>query len=122
MQSEQDRLRALEQAIWARDQPRGVIHHSDRGGPYLSITFSNQLSEQGFKPSVGSTGDSYKTAIAGSVIGIYKTEVIHRLRSWKTLNEVEYWDQLKLLGHAAWIKLTRLRKTQGNPMRRLSDH
>lgn len=56
VQSEQDRLEASEQAAWARDQPSGVIHHSDRGGPYLSITFSNQLSEQGFKPSVGRTG------------------------------------------------------------------
>ena len=124
-------LDALEQAIWARGKPSGVIHHSDRGSQYLSITYSNRLSEQGFKPSVGSTGDSYDNAMAESVIGLYKTEVIHRRRTWKTFEEVEYatltwvswyntkrlhgelgyqppleiaeeyWDNQKLSGHAA---------------------
>lgn len=122
---------ALEQAIWARGKPSGVIHHSDRGSQYLSITYSNRLSEQGFKPSVDSTGDSYDNATAESVIGLYKTELIHRRRTWKTFEEVEYatltwvswyntqrlhgelgyqppleiaeqyWDNQKLSGHAA---------------------
>jgi putative transposase len=83
-------LDALEQAIWARGKPNGVIHHSGRGSQYLSITYSNRLSEAAFKPSVGSTGDSYDNAMAESVIGLYKTELINRRGPWKTFEEVEY--------------------------------
>ena len=97
-------LDALEQAIWARGKPSGVIHHSDRGSQYLSITYSNRLSEQGFKPSVGSTGDSYDNAMAESVIGLYKTEVIHRRRTWKTFEEVEY----ATLTWVSWYNTKRL--------------
>jgi putative transposase len=83
-------LDALEQAIWARGRPRGVTHHSDRGGQYLSIRYSDRLAEAGFEPSVGSKGDSYDNAMAESLIGLLKTEVIDHRSSWKTFEEVEY--------------------------------
>ena len=83
-------LDALEQAIWARGRPRGVSHHSDRGSQYLSIRYSDRLAEAGFEPSVGSKGDSYDNAMAESVIGLYKTEVINHRGPWKTFEEVEY--------------------------------
>jgi putative transposase len=97
-------LDALEQAIWARGKPNGVIHHSDRGSQYLSITYSNRLSEAGFKPSVGSTGDSYDNAMAESVIGLYKTELINRRGPWKTFEEVEY----ATLNWVSWYNTKRL--------------
>ena len=56
-----------------------MIHHSDRGSQYLSIKYSERLDEAGIKPSVGSTGDSYDNALAETIIGLYKTEVIKRL-------------------------------------------
>ena len=71
-------LDALEQAIWARGGPQGVVHHSDRGSQYLSIKYTERLALAGFDPSVGSKGDSYDNAMAESVIGLYKTEVIRR--------------------------------------------
>ena len=80
----------LEQAIWQRGKPTGVVHHSDRGSQYLSIAYSNRLAESRFKPSVGSTGDSYDNAMAESIIGLYKTEVINQRSSWKTFEEVEW--------------------------------
>ena len=73
-------LGALEQAIWARGRPNGVIHLSDRGSQYLSIRCSDRVAEAGFEPSVGSKGDSYDNAMAESVIGLYKTEVINHRR------------------------------------------
>ena len=82
-------LDALEQAIWARGRPRGVTHHSDRGSQYLSIRYSDRLAEAGFEPSVGSKGDSYDNAMAESVMGLYKTEVINHRGPWKTFEEVE---------------------------------
>jgi putative transposase len=83
-------LDALEQAIWARKMPTGLIHHSDRGGQYLSIRYSERLAEVGAQPSVGSTGDSYDNALAESIIGLFKTEVIRQRGPWKNIDGVEY--------------------------------
>lgn len=82
-------LDALEQAVAARRPAEGqLIHHSDRGAQYLSIRYTERLAEAGIEPSVGSVGDSYDNALAETINGLYKTEVIHR-RSWKNLREVE---------------------------------
>jgi len=83
-------LDALEQALWARSNSKGVIHHSDRGCQYLSIRYTERLKEAGVEPSVGSVGDSYDNALAGSVIGLFKSEVIHRRGPWRKLDDVEY--------------------------------
>jgi transposase InsO family protein len=82
-------LDALEQALWSR-VPEGVIHHSDRGSQYVSIRYSERLEEAGMKPSVGSVGDSYDNALAETIIGLFKTEVIHRRGPWRTVEAVEY--------------------------------
>ena len=82
-------LDALEQALWARrpdtaDPDQRLVHHSDAGGQYLSIRYTNRLTEAGIEPSVGSVGDSYDNALAESVIGLYKTELIRQRRApWK---------------------------------------
>ncbi|MEQ9005363.1 MAG: IS3 family transposase [Pseudomonadales bacterium] len=83
-------LDALEQAIWARETSMGLIHHSDRGGQYLSIRYTERLAEVGAQPSVGSTGDSYDNALAETVIGLFKTEVIRHRGPWKHIDAVEY--------------------------------
>ena len=83
-------LDALEQALWSRSGTKGVVHHSDRGGQYLSIRYSERLAEAGVEPSVGSVGDSYDNALAETIIGLYKTEVIHRRGPWRHLEAVEY--------------------------------
>jgi len=83
-------LDALEQAVWARGGPQGVVHHSDRGSQYLSIRYTERLAEAGFEPSVGSKGDSYDNAMAESVIGLFKTEVINHQGPWRTFDSVEY--------------------------------
>ena len=83
-------LDALEQALYARQPERdgALIHHSDRGSQYVSIRYSERLSEAGIEPSVGSKGDSYDNALAETINGLYKAEVIHR-RVWKTREAVE---------------------------------
>jgi transposase InsO family protein len=83
-------LDALEQAIHMRGNTEGLIHHSDRGGQYLSIRYTDRLSDAGIEPSVGSVGDSYDNALAESIIGLYKTEVIHRRGPWRTFEAVEF--------------------------------
>ena len=83
-------LDALEQALWARSGAAGVVHHSDRGNQYLSIRYSERLTEASVLPSVGSVGDSYDNALAETIIGLYKTEVIHRQGPWRCLDAVEY--------------------------------
>ena len=83
-------LDALEQAVWARGGPQGVVHHSDRGSQYLSIRYTERLAEAGFEPSVGSKGDSYDNAMAESLIGLFKTEVINHQGPWRTFESVEY--------------------------------
>jgi transposase InsO family protein len=83
-------LDALEQALYARTGTKGLIHHSDRGSQYLSIRYTERLAEVGIESSVGSVGDSYDNALAESIIGLFKTEVIRRRGPWKTIDEVEY--------------------------------
>jgi transposase InsO family protein len=83
-------LDALEQAIHMRGETEGLVHHSDRGGQYLSIRYTERLSDAGIEPSVGSVGDSYDNALAESVIGLYKTEVIERRGPWRSLEAVEF--------------------------------
>jgi transposase InsO family protein len=85
-------LDALEQALHARrpTQGNGLIHHSDRGSQYVSIRYTERLAEAGIEPSVGSVGDSYDNALAETVIGLFKTEVIHRRGPWRSLEAVEF--------------------------------
>jgi transposase InsO family protein len=83
-------LDALEMAIWARRDLDELIHHSDRGGQYLAIRYTERLGEQGAVNSVGSNGDSYDNALAETTIGLYKTELIHRRGPWKGIDDVEY--------------------------------
>lgn len=82
-------LDALEQALWLRGKPKGVIHHSDRGSQYLSIRYTERLAEAGFNASVGSVGDSYDNALAETINGLYKAEVIHKNGPWRGLDDVE---------------------------------
>ncbi len=83
-------LDALEQAVCARADTDGLIHHSDRGSQYLSIRYSERLAEIGIQASVGSTGDSYDNALAETIIGLYKTEVIRHRGPWRGIDAVEY--------------------------------
>ncbi len=85
-------LDALEQAIHARCRTTvsGLVHHSDRGTQYVSMRYSDRLADEGIAPSVGSRGDSYDNALAESVIGLFKTEIIHRRGPWRTLEAVEF--------------------------------
>jgi putative transposase len=83
-------LDALEQALHARRPADSLIHHSDRGSQYVSIRYTERLAEAGIGPSVASVCDSYDNALAESVIGLFKTEVIHRLGPWKSCEAVEY--------------------------------
>ena len=99
-------LDALEQALYAR-QPEGdgsLVHHSDRGSQYLSIRYSERLAEAGIEPSVGSTGDSYDNALAETMNGLYKAELIHRRGPWKTRESLE----LATLEWVAWFNHHRL--------------
>jgi transposase InsO family protein len=84
-------LDALEQAIYARGgkTPAGLVHHSDQGTQYLSMRYTDRLADAGIAPSVGSRGDAYDNALAESVIGLFKTEVIQRLGPWRNLDGVE---------------------------------
>ena len=82
-------LGSLEQAMWARGKPKGVTHHSDRGSQYLSIRYSDRLTEAGFNASVGSVGDSYDNAMAESINSLYKAELIHNDGPWRGLDDVE---------------------------------
>jgi transposase InsO family protein len=85
-------LDALEQAIYYRcdDTIGDLVHHSDRGTQYLSIRYTERLADAGIEPSVGSRGDSYDNALAESVIGLFKTEVIRRRGPWRSLEAVEF--------------------------------
>ena len=103
-------LDALEQAIWARETSGGLVHHSDRGSQYLAIRYSQRLAEEGIGPSVGSTGDAYDNALAESVIGLYKTEVIRRRAPWRSIDEVEY----ATLEWVDWFNNRRLLEPIGN--------
>ena len=85
-------LDALEQALHDRRPARGagLVHHSDRGVQYVSIRYTERLVEAGIEPSVGSVGDSYDNALAESVIGLFKTEVIRRRGPWRSLEAIEF--------------------------------
>ena len=99
-------LDALEQALYARQPERddALIHHSDRGSQYVSIRYSERLAEAGIEPSVGSKGDSYDNALAETINGLYKAELIHRRAPWKTKEAVE----LATLEWVSWFNHHRL--------------
>jgi putative transposase len=99
-------LDALEQALYARQSERDgdLTHHSDRGSQYLSIRYTERLAEAGIEPSVGSKGDSYDNALAETIHGLYKAELIHRRAPWKTREAVE----LATLEWVAWFNHQRL--------------
>ncbi len=83
-------LDALEQALWARKVQDALIHHSDKGSQYLAIRYSLRLAEAGIDASVGSTGDAYDNALAETINGLFKTEVIRKRGPWRGLEDVEY--------------------------------
>ncbi|MCC7412048.1 MAG: IS3 family transposase [Gammaproteobacteria bacterium] len=83
-------LDALEQAVWARQPSESLVHHSDRGVQYVSIRYTERLGDAGIEPSVGTVGDSYDNALAESIIGLYKTEVIWREGPWSGSEAVEF--------------------------------
>jgi transposase InsO family protein len=99
-------LDALEQALYARrpESDGALVHHSDRGSQYVSIRYSERLAEAGIEPSVGSTGDSYDNALAETINGLYKAEIIHRRGPWKTREAVE----LATLEWVSWFNNQRL--------------
>jgi len=105
-------LDALEQALYARKPvgPDRLVHHSDRGVQYVSIRYTERLAEAGLEPSVGSVGDSYNNALAETINGLYKAEVIHRRSSWRTREEVE----LATLNWVDWFNNRRLLEPIGN--------
>ena len=83
-------LDALEQALWARPATNGLVHHRDRGIQYVSIRYTQRLAQAGIEPSVGSVGDSYDNALAETIIGLYKTELIQHRGPWRHLEQVEF--------------------------------
>jgi len=104
-------LDALEQAMYARQPNRnGLIHHSDRGSQYLSVRYSERLSEAGIEPSVGSTGDSYDNAMAETINGLYKTELVRKKGPWKSIEALE----LETLNWVTWFNQSRLLEPIGN--------
>ncbi|EKH0678226.1 IS3 family transposase, partial [Escherichia coli] len=108
-------LDALEQALWAR-RPSGTIHHSDKGSQYVSLAYTQRLKEAGLLASTGSTGDSYDNAMAESINGLYKAEVIHR-KSWKNRAEVE----LATLTWVDWYNNRRLLERLGHTCKMASE-
>jgi transposase InsO family protein len=105
-------LDALEQALHERRPVRGggLVHHSDRGGQYLSIKYTERLAEAGIEPSVGSVGDSYDNALAETINGLYKAEVIHRRGPWRHAEAVEF----ATLEWVDWFNKRRLFEPIGN--------
>ncbi|WP_434082150.1 IS3 family transposase [Escherichia coli] len=101
-------LDALEQALWAR-RPSGTVHHSDKGSQYVSLAYTQRLKEAGLLASTGSTGDSYDNAMAESINGLYKAEVIHR-KSWKNRAE----EELATLTWVDWYNNRRLLERLGH--------
>lgn len=103
-------LDALEQALYARQPDRdALVHHSDRGSQYVSIRYTERLVEAGIEPSVGSKGDSYDNALAETINGLYKAELIHRRAPWKTIESVE----LATLDWVSWFNDQRLMEPLG---------
>ena len=99
-------LDALEQALHARSDTSGLIHHSDRGCQYLSIRYTERLAEAGIDTSVGSVGDSYDNAMAETMIGLYKTEEIYLNGPWRELEDVEF-------ATACWVEWFNNRRLLG---------
>ena len=103
-------MAALNQAIADRNNPKDVIHHSDRGVQYLSIQYTSRMAESNAIASVGTIGHSYDNALAETVNGLYKSEVIHYLKkSWNGVNDVD----LVILEWVDWFNTTRLHSTIG---------
>ena len=104
-------LDALEQALHDRRPTESLIHHSDHGSQYLSIRYSDRLVEAGIDASVGTVGDSYDNALAETVIGLFKTEVIRRCGPWRNVDEVEFavlewvdwWNNKRLLARLGYV-------------------
>ena len=105
-------LDALEQALHVRRpvSGSGLVHHSDRGVQYVSIKYTERLAEAGLEPSVGSVGDSYDNALAETINGLYKAEVIHRRGPWRSVEAVEY----ATLEWVDWFNNRRLLEPIGN--------
>ncbi len=103
-------LDALEQALYARPESDWLVHHSDRGVQYLSIRYTERLLEAGIESSVGSVGDSYDNALAETIIGLYKTEVIRHRGPWRNLEHVEF----ATLEWVDWFNNRRLLAPIGN--------
>ena len=104
-------LDALEQALHDRQPDRdSLVHHSDRGAQYVSIRYTERLAEAGIEPSVGSRGDSYDNALAETINGLYKAELIHRRAPWKTCEAVE----LATLHWVHWFNHHRLMESLGH--------
>jgi putative transposase len=105
-------LDALEQALHERRPVRGggLVHHSDRGVQYVSIKYTERLAEAGIEPSVGSVGDSYDNALAETINGLYKAEVIHRRGPWRSFEAVEF----AILEWVDWFNNRRLLEPIGN--------
>ncbi len=105
-------LDALEQAVHERRPAKGMglVHHSDRGSQYLSIRYTERLAEAGIEPSVGSVGDSYDNALAETINGLFKAEVIHRRGPWRNFEAVEY----ATLEWVDWFNNRRLLEPIGN--------
>ncbi len=105
-------LDALEQALYARqpERDKSLVHHSDRGSQYVSIRYSERLDEAGSAPSVGSKGDSYDNALAETINGLYKAEMIHRRAPWKTKEAVE----LATMEWVSWFNHHRLLEPIGH--------
>jgi len=105
-------LDALEQALYERsvNANASLVHHSDRGSQYLSIRYTERLVEAGIEPSVGSIGDSYDNALAETIIGLYKMEVIYRRGPWKNVEAVEF----ATLEWVHWFNHRRLLESIGN--------
>ena len=103
-------LDALEQAIWARGKHDNLVHHSDRGSQYLSIAYSCRLIDAGIKASVGSVGDSYDNALAETINGLYKAEVIYHKGPYNGLEQVE----IDTLNWVSWFNNQRLFSSIGN--------
>lgn len=99
-------LEALEQALYDRrpEKNRSLIHHSDRGVQYVSVRYTDRLADAGLESSVGSVGDAYDNALAETINGLYKAEVIHREQQWETLEQVE----LATLNWVYWFNNQRL--------------
>jgi putative transposase len=103
-------LAALRSALASRRPPPGCIHHTDRGCQYVSIRYTERLAEAGIEPSVGSVGDSYDNALAETINGLYKAEVIHRRGPWRSCEEVEF----ATLEWVDWFNNRRLLEPIGN--------